>query len=1040
MNICSLFIRRPVATTLLMLGLLFFGILGYGNLPVSDMPNVDFPTISVSANLAGADPETMAASVATPLERRLSAVAGIDSMTSVSTEGRTRIVLQFDPDRDIDAAAQDVQSAISLAQRRMPPDMTSPPSYRKVNPAAAPILLLAFTSSTLPLYELNEYAETLVAQRLSMVSGVAEVSVYGTRKYAVRIRLDPDLLTSRGIGVDEAAEAVAEANSNLPTGTLQGSRRAGSVKATGQLYNADEFGKVVVAWRNGAPVRLDELGEVIDDAEENRQINWYNNVPGIVLAVQRQPGSNTIAVVDQVRELLPQLRKQIPASVSVDIMYDRSQSIRESVHDVKFTLILTVFLVVGVIFLFLRNAAATLIPSLALPLSIMATFAVMHACGFSVDNLSLMALTLAVGFVVDDAIVMLENIVRHREAGKLPFRAALDGSDEIGFTILSMTLSLAAVFIPVMFMSGVVGRLFHEFAVVIVVAILFSGVVSLTLTPMLCAWFLRGSARIETPQGGFYGLLERGFEGLYRFYERLLHAVMRRRAATLLLSFVLLGATAWFFAVMPKGFLPSDDTGMLSGYTQAEESISYAGMVAEQSSLHPILLADPAVRAFSSVVGAGGPNTSMSTGRFNISLKPQSERGPISEVLARLRKDLNVLPGLKVFLTNPPVINIGGRSSQSPYQYTLQGSDTAVLFDTATKVEAALRELPEFVGVTSDLQIKSPEFVVNIDRDKASALGVSVRQIETALQVAFASKEVSTIYTSTNDYSVRMEVKPEFQESPLALSRIHVRSVNDVLVPLDTIAEISRSVGALSINHSGQIPSVTVSFDLRPGFSLSQGVTLVERTATPLLPDSVTATFQGTAQAFQKSLSGMSMLLLLAVVVIYIVLGVLYESFIHPLTILSGLPSAAFGALLTLWMFGLDLNLYAFVGIIMLIGIVKKNAIMVLDFALEAQRRHGLDPEEAAVQGCLIRFRPIMMTTMAAIMGALPIAVGIGAGAEARRPLGLAVVGGLLVSQIVTLFLTPVYYVYMDKFGRWAGRLFAVRAAEARAELEGESR
>lgn len=1036
MNICSLFIRRPVATTLIMLGLLFFGILGYENLPVSDMPNVDFPTISVSATLAGADPETMAASVAMPLERRLSAIAGIDSMTSVSTQGSTRIVLQFDLDRDIDAAAQDVQSAISLAQRRMPPDMTSPPSYRKVNPSAAPILLLAFTSSTLPLYELNEYAETLIAQRLSMVTGVAEVMVYGTRKYAVRIQLDPDLLASRGIGVDEAADAVSEANSNLPTGTLQGRERASSVKTTGRLYNAADFKNVVVAWRNGAPVRLGELGDVIDDAEENRQINWYNNVPGIVLAVQRRPGTNTIAVVDEIRSLLPRLQAQIPASVSLNIMYDRSLSIRESVHDVKLTLVLTIFLVIGIIFLFLRNAAATLIPSLALPLSIMATFAVMYACGFSVDNLSLMALTLAVGFVVDDAIVMLENIVRHREMGKTPFRAALDGSEEIGFTILSMTISLAAVFIPVMFMSGVVGRLFHEFAVVIVVAILFSGVVSLTLTPMLCAWFLRSPARSEAPQAGFYGVLEKGFEGLFRLYEKALYAVMRHRLTTLLLSFVLLAGTTVFFVLMPKGFLPDDDTGMLSGYTQAEQSISYPGMVARQSALHPILSADPAIRAFSSVVGAGGPNTSMSTGRFNISLKPRSERGHINEVLARLRKELNVLPGLQVFLSNPPVINIGGRSSQNPYQYTLQGSDTTALFETATKVEAALRNLPEFIGVTSDLQIKSPEIIVNIDRDKAAALGVTVRQIETALQVAFASKEVSTIYTSANDYSVRMEVKPEFQESPRALSLLYVRSSNGTLTPLDAVASITRGVGALSINHSGQIPSVTVSFALRPDVSLSKGVELAEEVARPLLPDSVTASFQGTAQAFQKSLSGMAVLLILAVVVIYIVLGVLYESFIHPLTILSGLPSAAFGALLTLWLFKLDLNLYAFVGIIMLIGIVKKNAIMMLDFALEAERKHNLSPEQAVIQGCLIRFRPIMMTTMAAIMGALPIAAGIGAGAEARRPLGLAVVGGLLISQVVTLFLTPVYYVYLDRFGRWAGKLFKARAAEARTEMK----
>ena len=1043
MNICSLFILRPVATILLMLGLLFFGVLGYERLPVSDLPTVDFPTISITGTLSGADPETMAASVATPLEKRLSAIDGVDSITSTSTQGRTRVVVQFALDRNIDAAAQDVQSAISLAQRSMPDDMTTPPSFNKVNPSASPVLYLAFTSPTLPLYELNEYAETVIAQRLSMVSGVAQVMIYGTRKYAVRAQLDPELMTSRSIGIDEVQDAITNANVNLPTGTLQGRERASNVKATGQLFNAKAFSNMTVAWRDGAPVRLGDVGQVVDDAEENRQINWYNDVPGIVLAIQRQPGTNTIAVVDGIKKLLPQLERRLPASVNLDIMYDRSESIRESVHDVKFTLVLTICLVVGVIFLFLRNLPATIIPSLALPMSIMGTFAAMFAAGFSVDNLSLMALTLAVGFVVDDAIVMLENIIRHREMGKSAFRAAMDGSGEIGFTIVSMTVSLAAVFIPVMFMGGIVGRLFHEFAVVIVVAILFSGLVSLTLTPMMCAWFLPSTQHHGVPatheeahggqaaQGGFYGWLERGFEALFRGYERGLVWVMRHRFGVLLLSFVLLGITGWLFVVMPKGFLPSDDTGSLSGYTQAEESISYQGMINAQKSLHATLLNDPAVKAFSSVAGAGGPNTTMNNGRLTISLKDAAERGHINDVMARLRRDLNVLPGLKVFITNPPIINIGGRSTQSPYQYTLQGGDTKALFESAARVEETLRGIPQLVGVTSDLQIKSPEIRVNIDRDKAAAMGLNVRQIESALQAAYASRQVSTIYTPTNDYAVIVELKPEYQESPKSLSLIHVRSKDGTLVPLDTIATITRGVGALSINHSGQIPSVTVSFDLRPGVSLSEGVALVEKAAAPLLPDSVTATFQGTAQAFQDSLSGMSMLLFLAIVVIYIVLGVLYESFIHPLTILSGLPSAAFGALITLWLFGLDLNIYAFVGIIMLIGIVKKNAIMMLDFALEAERKHHLEPEKAIVQGCLIRFRPIMMTTMAAIMGALPIAVGYGAGAEARRPLGLAVVGGLVISQMVTLFLTPVYYVYLDKIGRWGARFFSEKAKEA---------
>jgi HAE1 family hydrophobic/amphiphilic exporter-1 len=964
----------------------------------------------------------MASSVATPIERRLSTIAGISSLSSISTQGRTRVVVQFSLERNIDDAALDVQAALQQAQRRMPPEMTSPPTYYKSNPADYPVLYLALTSSTLPLYEVNEYAETLIAQRISMIDGVAQVSVYGQKKYAVRIQLDPDLLAARGIGIDEVANAVAAANANLPTGALDGSKRASSIMATGQLYNAEQFKPSIVAWRNGAPVRLSELGTVIDSEEQNKSINWYTGVPGIVLAVQRQPGTNTIEVVNSIRELLPMFISQLPAALKLEVMYDRSQSIRESVHDVQFTLILTVFLVIGVIFLFLRNLAATIIPSLALPMSIISTFALMYALGYSVDNLSLMALTLAVGFVVDDAIVMLENIMRHREMGKNRLQAALDASKEIGFTILSMTLSLVAVFIPVVFMGGIAGRLFREFSVVIIIAILFSGLVSLTLTPMMGAVFLREQPRVVAPPEGAVGRLERGFGLLFRLYETVLRAVMRHKGLIFGASLLLLAGTVHFFIIMPKGFLPSDDTDMIDGYTNAEQSISYQGMVAAQTQLHAILLNDPAVRAFSSVVGAGGPNQSVSNGRLSIRLKPQKERGHIDGVIDRLRTDLNVFPELQVFLVNPPLINIGGRSSKSLYQYTLQGPDTQALYRAGAEVELALRALPQLSDVTSDLQIKNPELRIRIDRDKAAALGVSVQQIELALQSAYGSREISTIYAPTNDYAVIMELKPEFQQNPKALHMLYVRTSTGELVPLDTLATMERAVGPLAVNHSAQFPSVTIAFNLAPGLALSEGVALAERTARPLIPASVSASFQGTAQAFQDSMRGMPLLLLTAVLVIYLVLGMLYESFIHPLTILSGLPSAACGALLTLYLFHMDLNLYAFVGIIMLIGIVKKNAIMMLDFALEAERRNHLPPEEAIVQGCLIRFRPIMMTTFAAIMGALPIAIGIGAGAEARRPLGLAVVGGLCVSQLVTLLITPVYYVYMDKLAGFVGR------------------
>ena len=1029
MNIAAVFIRRPVATALIMLGMLFFGATGYMSLPVNQLPNVDFPTIQVMADLSGADPETMAASVATPLEKEFFTIAGIDSISSVNAVGRTRITIQFALDRNIDAAALDVQSAIGLAQRRLPTSMTTPPSFRKVNPADMPILYLRVSSPTLPLYQLNEYADTLIGQRLSMVEGVAQVIIYGQKKYAVRVQLDPDELASRGLGIDEVADAVAAANSMLPTGSLEGAQRASSIKSSGQLLNARAFRDTVVAYRNGAPVRLRDLGTVVDSEQQDKQISWSNGgAPSITLAVERQPGTNTVQVVDAIKKLLPGLERQLPPSVKVDIFYDRSESIRESVADVKFTLILTVFLVVLVIFIFLRNLPATVIPSLALPMSVISTFAVMAVLGYSLDNLSLMALTLAVGFVVDDAIVMLENIVRHQEMGKDPLTAAYDGSAEIGFTIVSMTISLAAVFIPVLFMGGIVGRLFREFAVVIITAILCSGVVSLTLTPMLCAYFLKAGQKHKAGYEGVYGLLERMFDRLAAGYATSLDYVLHHRLAALCASLALLGLTVWLGVVMPKGFLPAEDMGFLVASTEAEQGVSFQGMVEAQHALDPLLEKQPHVSMFNSVVGIVGSSQSMNNGILLMHLKPHNQRPNIETVAQRLRRELNTSPAMRIFVRVPPAINIGGRSSKALYQYTLSGPDMEALYDSAQKVEEALRKLPQIQDVNSDLQLKNPELRVTIDRNRAAALGVSPQQIELALQSAYGSREISTIYAPTNDYKVFVELQKRFQQDSSALSRLYVRSKDGELVPLDTLAKLSPGVGPIAVNHNGQFPAVTISYNLRPGVALSQGVGAVEATARPLLPDSVTAESQGTAQAFQNSLKGMGWLLILAIVVIYLVLGILYESFIHPLTILSGLPSAGFGALATLWLFGLELDLYGFVGVIMLLGIVKKNAIMMLDFALEAQHRDpSITPLAAITEGCHVRFRPIMMTTMAALMGALPIAIGIGAGAEARRPLGLAVVGGLCFSQIVTLYITPVYYYYMEKFSRRLNRSYGGR-------------
>jgi HAE1 family hydrophobic/amphiphilic exporter-1 len=1033
MNISELFIRRPVMTTLIMAGILIFGFMGYRLLPVSDLPNVDFPTIQVTAKLPGASPETMASSVATPLEKQFSTIAGIDNMTSSSQQGAVRITLQFALDRNIDAAAQDVQSAIAASLRQLPANLPSPPTMRKVNPADAPILFLALSSPTLPLSFVDEYAETLLAQRISMVSGVSQVQVYGSQKYAVRVQIDPTALASRGIGIDEVENAIAQGNVNLPTGNLDGRHQTFAVEASGQLFDAAAYRPLIVAYRNGSPVRLGELGRVVDSVENAKEAGWRNDTRAIVLAIQRQPGTNTVEVVDAIRALLPAFRAQLPAAINLDTLYDRSQTIRASVADVKFTLLLTIALVVLVIFLFLRNLSATVIPSLALPMSVVGTFAVMHLLGYSLDNLSLMALTLCVGFVVDDAIVMLENIVRHMEEGDGAREASLIGSREIGFTIFSMTLSLAAVFIPVLFMGGIVGRLFHEFAVTVISAILISGFVSLTLTPMLCSRYLHPPR--EAHHGRVYGVTERFFKGMLATYRWTLERCLEHRLAVMALSGILLLATGVLFAVAPKGFIPSEDIGQIIAFTEAAQDISYDSMVKHQKQVAAILLQDPNIQSFMSSVSSGGAGDTANTGRLGIMLKPRAERKlSAQEIIRELRPKLTTVPGMRVFLQNPPIIRVGGQLTKGLYQYTLQGTDIKELYQVAQELQAKLAALPGLEDVTSDLQIKSPKIRVEIDRDRASAMGVSADQVENALYNAYGNRQVSTIYTSTNQYQVILELDPRYQETPDALSLLYVRSSGGQLVPLNAVAKLNPGIGPLTVNHLGQLPSVTLSFDLKPGTSLGDAVTQIERIGRATLPVTISGTFQGSAQAFQSSLEGMGLLLALAVLVIYIVLGILYESFIHPITILSGLPAAGVGALVTLLLFRHDLDIYAFVGIIMLVGIVKKNAIMMIDFALQAEGR-GKSPAEAIHEGCLLRFRPIMMTTMAALMATLPIALAWGQGAESRRPLGLAVVGGLLVSQLLTLYITPVTYIYLDSFGRWLGKRRRLTSANSQEPI-----
>jgi hydrophobe/amphiphile efflux-1 (HAE1) family protein len=1031
MTLPELCIRRPVMTTLLMISFVVVGIFGYRLLPVAALPRVDFPTIQITANLPGAGPETMAASVATPLERQFSTIAGISSMTSVNGQGVSQITLQFDLDRDIDGAALDVQSAITTAARKLPKEMTTPPSFRKVNPADQPVLFLSLNSSTLPLSAVNEYADTLLAQRISTLPGIAQVSIYGAQKFAVRVQVDPKALASAGISLDDIQNAVAAANSNVPVGQLSGPKQAVTLQASGQLDKAAQYRPLIIAYRNGNPVRLEDVANVADSVETDKVASWYNGKRSILLAIQRQPDANTVEVVDSVKSLIPEFEAQLPAAVHLEVLLDRSQSIRASVDEVQFTLGLTVALVVMVIFLFLRNVTATIIPALALPISIIGTFAGMYVMGYSIDNLSLLALTLSVGFVVDDAIVMLENIVRHIEEGMSPLDAALKGSREIAFTIISITFSLVAVFIPVLFMGGIVGRLFREFAVTISMTILISGFVSLTLTPLLCSRMLRSERNKRRPML-LLRISEAGFEHMLRGYEWALRRALTHRRTMLLVTVASLAASVYLFVIVPKGFFPTEDTGQIFIVTEASQDISYPAMAEAQKQVARIVQDDPAVETTNSTVGASGFSTSINQGRIFVGLKPLDQRDVSAmEVIDRLRPTLASIPGLKSFMQPIQNIRVGGRLAKSLYQYTIQATDFEELKRIAPQLEDRLRQLPGLLDVSSDLQIKSPEALVDIDREKAAALHVTADAVRSTLYSAFGTRQISTIYTPTNDYQVILEVDPKYQEDVNALGSLYVGTTDGTLVPLNTVAQIRRMTGPVNVNHQSQLPSVTISFNLQPGVSLGQAVEEIHAAERALnLPANVLTSFQGTAQVFQDSLRGQGLLLIAAVFVIYVVLGILYESFIHPITILSGLPAAGLGALLTLMLFRIELSVIAIIGIVMLIGIVKKNAIMMVDFAIEAQR-NGEAPQEAIFRACLLRFRPIMMTTMAAIMGSIPIAVGFGAGSELRRPLGLAVCGGLIVSQLLTLFITPVIYLYLEQLRHRHERRTAPVAAAA---------
>jgi HAE1 family hydrophobic/amphiphilic exporter-1 len=1017
MNVSDFCIRRPVATLLMSMALIVGGLFAFGLLPVAALPRTDFPTINVSADLSGASPDTMAKSVATPLIKQFTTIEGINTISATSSQGETSIVLEFDLDRDIDAAAADVQSAISRVQRRLPDDMTDAPSYRKVNPADQPILLVSLRSDVMALSQLDDFAQQVMSPRLSTLSGVAQVSIFGSQKYAVRIQVDPNALASRDIGIDELQDAVDLANTITPVGVIKNPNQTLTIQAETQLNNADQFANLIIATRQNKPVRLRDVAKVIDSVENNQTASWTQGSRSIVLAIQRQPDANTIEVIDRVKAMLPQFQEELPPTVSLDLRLDRSIPIREAVHDVEMTLLLTVALVILVIFLFLRRLTATIIATTAVPISLIATVGGMYLLDFSIDNVSLLALTLAVGLVVDDAIVMLENIVRHIEEGMPPFEAALKGSREIGFTIISITVSLVAVFIPVLLMGGVVGRVFHEFAVTVTMAIAASAFVSLTLTPMLCARLLKPLRHGPVTRAGLLDrVLEGGFNAMLAVYDSILKFCLRFKPLMLLVFFATVGATVWLFLGIPKGFFPQEDTGQLSVSTEAREDISFSAMVALQQQVADVFQRSPYVKGVSSVVGSGG--NSANSGRLFVELKPKSERPALQVVLADLRRQLAPIAGISTFMSPVQNLRLGGRSSRSQYQFVLQAVDKDALFAWSAKVEQEMERDPHFADVSSDLEDSAQQVSLIVDRDKANALGISTNQLRSTLYSGFGTRQVSTIYATGDNYSVLLELDPSIAWSPDLLDTVYVRAASGTLVPIGAFAEVRRSVGELSINQLGQLPAVTISFNLPPDVSLGAAVARAEQLRTQLgLPETITSTFSGTAQEFQGALGNMGLLILAAVLTIYIVLGILYESFVHPFTILTGLPSAAIGAFIALDLASLDLSVVAVIGILMLIGIVKKNAIMMIDVALTLQRE-GMEPAAAIYRACVLRFRPIMMTTFAALMGALPIALGAGASAELRQPLGIAVVGGLVVSQVLTLFITPVLYLYMEQLSQ----------------------
>ncbi len=1029
MTLSELCIRRPVMTTLLTASIIAFGVFGFRLLPVSALPKVDFPTIAVTATLPGASADTMAASVAGPIERQLSTIAGISSMSSTSSQGTTSIVIQFDLNRNIDAAALDVQTALTIAQRRLPIEMTIPPSFRKVNPSDFAVLFISLGSETLPLSTVNEYGDITIGQAMSQIQGVAQVVIFGSQKFAIRVQADPEAAAARGISLEDVRAAVSRANSSTPVGTLNGPKQDVALQASGQMDKAADYRHVIVAWRNGSPVRLDEIAHVYDSVENDKIATWFNGTRSIVLAIYKQPDANTVAVVDGVLAKLPMLRAQIPPSVKIDVAMDRSVSIRQSVSDVEETLLIAIGLVIMVIFLFLRSASATFIPALAVPISLLGTFAAMYMLDFSINNMTLLALTLSVGFVVDDAIVMLENIVRHIEHGTRPYEAALRGAREIGFTIISITFSLIAVFIPVLLMGGIVGRVFREFAVTIAVAIVVSGFVSLTLTPMLCARVLKAHDATKKPNI-VLRIFERMFETWLRAYEWALDWVLARKALMLVVTMATLAGTIALYIVVPKGFFPQEDTGFLSGVTEAATDTSFEAMTVRQKELADILSGDPAVEYINSTVGAGGPNVTANYGRLFIALKPRKERESATVVMARLRQKATQVPGMQAFFQGIQNLNIGGRPSKSQYQYTLQSGDTEALYRLSPEMRDAIARVPGLLDVTTDLYIKNPQMTVDIDREKAAVYGVTVDQVRNQLYNAYGARQVGTIYMPSNDYQIILEAQPQFRVDPSDLSKLYVKTTNNQTIPLDAVARLVPSVGPLQINHQGQQPAVTISFNLAPNYSLGYAVdeiTKIEQSSN--LPATIATGFSGTAQVFQDSLRGQGVLILAAVFAAFVILGILYESFIHPITIISGLPSAGIGAILTLMMFKMELSVIAMIGIVMLVGIVKKNAIMMVDFALE-RRRVGLSAEHAIREAALLRFRPIMMTTFAAIFGTLPIAIGAGAGAELRQPLGVAVVGGLCVSQLLTLFITPVIYIYLDRIDRRLKRRLEPQADE----------